>query len=240
MNETQMKATPPEEIKHYDTKNIIIGVLVFIVLIETIFLLLGVKETVVQEVVQPSGEMVTVATKTFSGIATDSPVYQDYTACVSSCGQCPTVCEQDLLRRTALETSTESYCEQLQQDQQQSCKDELYRRQAEEQKNAAACDKLSNDDLKADCRFSVSMRLALEKDNVAECAGLPQDYKTACEQAYYMEMAIRKSEASMCEKLLDANDKTSCLETVRQQKEAMAAAPTPPVQEATETTEEQP
>lgn len=224
MNDIQMKPMIQQggSPSHYDVKNIVIAVLVFVIIVETVFLFLpkggeapGVQE---EQSALPSGE--NMAVKTFAGIETDSSSYQEYASCVSACGLCPTACEQNLLRAAALEKRDVSYCDQVAEGERQNCADELQEQIALEGNDAASCEKLSTEDLQLDCKLRVGLTKAIETSDVSACADLPEEHRIACEQPYYREMAIRNHDASLCARLLDPNEQAACQEDVRQQPEA--------------------
>lgn len=224
MNDMQMKPTSQQggSPTHYDVKVIVIAVLVFVIIVETVFLFLakGGEAPPVQEEspVSPSGE--TVQAKTFAGIEANSSSYQEYASCVSACGYCPTACEQNLLRAAALEKRDVSYCDQVPEEERQNCADELQEQIALEGNDAASCEKLSNEDLQLDCKLRIGLRKALGTNDVSACADLPEEHRIACEQPYYRETAIRNRDASLCARLLDSNEQAACQEDVQQQPEA--------------------
>ncbi|GEM_PF-6939110 len=200
----------------YDIKSIVIALLVFIVIVEAVFLFLNVREE--KAAGKTTDRDIVAATATVQripGIEENSTLYQGYASCVSACGQCPASCEQDTLRGAAMEKQDASYCGRLQEADRQPCTDRVTQQQALDTKDKTVCDRLSGEELKLECRTSVSIIMAREADDVSSCSDLPEERRARCEQAYYLDAAVVRHDASLCDKITDPSEQAACKENVR-------------------------
>ena len=200
----------------YDIKSIVIALLVFVIIVEAVFLFLNRGEE--KTVGKTTGADMAVAPATLqriAGLEENSTLYQGYASCVSACGQCPASCEQDALRGAAMEKQDASYCDRLQEADRQPCKDRIIQQQALDTKDKAACDRLSGEEPAMECRTSIAIIMAREAGDVSSCSDLPEEQRTRCEQAYYLEAAATKRDASLCDRIAEPSELAACKENVR-------------------------
>lgn len=156
--------------------------------------------------------------ETLTGIATESPEYNDYKMCIGSCSQCEANCKTNTYRRAAETQNKEEFCNYLPEAEKQMCRERIYMSKAITSKDSAECGKITDEFQKSGCLLNVQTEKAIDKESEAECSSLEDNFAESCRQAFYMRMAAVKADESYCAKIADETAKSMCMGAVKMQK----------------------
>jgi hypothetical protein len=174
MDNQEKTPQPPMEARPSNShlvKNIVIGVLAFIVIVETVLLLFG-GEAGAQEAAMRG------APETPAGIDATSAEYEDYASCMSQCSVCEATCESELRTSKAVQALDTALCEPLSGSMLQECKGNVYYHLAQANRDTSLCDKLP-EARRNSCYYAV----VVASGDSSQCAILPEDSQQDCKEA---------------------------------------------------------
>ncbi|HII15759.1 MAG TPA: hypothetical protein HA362_05610 [Nanoarchaeota archaeon] len=164
------------------------------------------------------------------GIAAESQDYNDYKACVDSCGQCESNCKANTYRRAADTQQKEEFCDYLPEAEQEMCKSGVNMANAIASKDASKCQTLADETQKNSCMMNVQTEKAVAAESEEECNVLEPAFAETCRQVFYMRMAALKSDTAYCDKVQGEGAKGVC-------KSGLASAVVPETNALAEETE---
>lgn len=154
------------------------------------------------------------------GIPADSEEYNSYSSCISGCSSCEIRCKDSSLQQYAENKQDLSLCNQLSNEELKNlCNDNINSAIAISSKDKNKCNTINDEDLKSSCMSIIVQHQAIDSGKPDACNTLPDNLKESCANRFYLELARKNNDESMCKKLPEPQ-RAECILAIKMPEEA--------------------